>query len=174
MTRTAAHLQRSPGHPPTDKGKAQLRNKLVEGIVLDVNLFAEALSDDLVQRIDETLGGLAYVGETDDSPKIDGNLQHAQFWRELGANLAEAGVREPQLGEEFKAWRAAGRARFTLAKIERWHRMASAIRHYANPARALDHYWAIDKGFSPLEQDVAEAVYRYDEDINTEIHARGM
>jgi hypothetical protein len=158
----------------TDEGKALLRDKLVEGVTFEANRFAEALSDDLVQRLDETLSGLAYVGETDDDSKIDYNLQHTQFWRELGASLMEAGVREPQLGEEFKAWRAAGRARFTLTKIRRWRRMATAIRSYANPASALDHYWAIDKRFSTLERDVAEAVYKYDEDVNMEVHARRL
>jgi hypothetical protein len=52
--------------------------------------------------------------------------------------------------------------------------MATAIRSYANPASALDHYWAIDKRFSPLERDVAEAVYQYDEDVNMEVHARRL
>jgi hypothetical protein len=111
----------------TDEGRQRLRDRLVEGVTFEANRFAEALSDDLVQRLDETLGGLASVGETDDNSKIDENLQHWQFWRELGADLAGAGVREPGLGEEFKRWRAAGRAQFTLAKIERWRRMASAI-----------------------------------------------
>jgi hypothetical protein len=158
----------------TDEGRARLRDKLIEGVVLESGPFAEALSDDLVERIDETLGGLNCVVETNDSSEIDYKLQHTQFWRELGASLMGAGVWEPQLGEEFKAWRAAGRARFTLTKIRRWQRMATAIRCYANPASALDHYWAIDKRFSPLERDVAEAVYQYDEDVNMEAHARRL
>src|SRR2546422_7599684 len=76
------------------------------------------------------------------------------------------GIYEPQLGEEFKARQAAGGAKFTLSKIERWRRVALAIARISSPASALDHYWAIDKRFIPLEQDVAEAVCRYDDEIN--------
>jgi len=160
----------SPYGLSTDKGRLQVRDKLVENIAFEATPFAETLSDDLLERLDRTVDGLAYVGESDDPSEIDYNLQHTQFWRELGAKMMKSGIREPQLGEEFRVWRAAAKARFTLAKIKRRRRMASAIRLCANPAAALDHYWAIDRWFKPLEEDVAESVDRYDEEINMRIH----
>jgi hypothetical protein len=170
----AAFMERfglkSPYGLGTEEESGRLRNKLVENIPFDPAQFAQILSDDLVERIDSTIDGLAYVGGTDDRSRIDHNLQHTQFWRELGANMLKSGVYEPRLGEEFKAWQATGRAKFTLSKLDRWRRVALAIGRSTNPASALDHYWAIDKRFSPLEQDVAEAVWRYDDDINTRIH----
>jgi len=156
----------------TYEREGKLRGKLVENIAFDTAQFARALSADLFQRIDETVDGLAYVGETDDRAKIDHNLKYTQFWRELGAKLLKNGIYEPQLGEEFKAWQAAGGAKFTLSKIERWRRVALAIARISSPASALDHYWAIDKRFIPLEQDVAEAVCRYDDEINMRVHDR--
>ncbi len=154
----------------SDEGRLELRRKLAEGVAVDPLEFAHALSSDLIQRIDETIERLACVGETDDRAKIDYNLQHTQFWRELGASMLKAGIYEPQLGEEFEAWQRAGRARFTLSKIERWRRMAISIARSTNPASALDHYWAIEKRFAPLEHEVAEAVWRYDDDVNMQIH----
>ncbi len=86
--------------------------------------------------------------------------------------MAEEGIREPQLSGEFEAWRAAGQVRFTLSKIDRWRRMATAIARIANPAIALSHYWAVEKRFAPLERDVVEVVWRYDDEINMRIHDR--
>ncbi len=50
----------------TDEGRAKLRDKLVEGITIDGRELASALSSELLQRIDETVGGLAYVGDTEE------------------------------------------------------------------------------------------------------------
>ena len=156
----------------TDEGRLKLKRKLGEGVGIDPLELAHALSSDLIQRVDETIEGLAYVGGAEDRTKIDHNLQYTQFWREIGSHMLKNGIYEPQLREEFKARQLAGRAKFTLSKIERWRRMAHAIAHYVNPAVALDHYWAIDKRFAPLEQDVAQTVSRYDDDVNMQIHHR--
>lgn len=148
----------------------QLHQKLVDGIALDAGKFAATLSADLVERIDNTLEGLAYVGEAGDQAEIDHRLQYAQFWREEGAEIGRKEMREPAIGNAFKAWQASGRARFTLAKIDRWRRAALAIARYTNPASVLAHYWGVDKRFTPLEDDVSEAVFQYDEDINMRVH----
>jgi len=156
----------------SEERNGSLRNKLVENIAFDAAESARALSDDLVGRIDTTIEGLAYVGETEDRSKIDYNMQYGQFWHDVGAHLMEEGTLEPELGEQFKAWQSAGRARFTLAKVTRWRRTAVAIARCTNPANALDHYWAIDKRFARLEQGVGKSVAEYDEWINMEIHHR--
>src|SRR5438552_12903288 len=74
---------------------------------------------------------------------------------DVGATLAGSGVREPDLENAFQTWRLEGRAKYTLHKIARWRRQAQSISRCDVPAHALDHYWAIDKRLSPLEDDVA-------------------
>jgi len=48
----------------------------------------------MVSRIGETVRGLETVGETNDRARVDRNLQYTQFWREIGAKLAEKGTRK--------------------------------------------------------------------------------
>ena len=156
----------------TDDGRRKLADRLLVGIAFDGLAFAETLSHDLVERIDATLGGLEYVGETSDRSQIDRKLQYTQFWRDLGAALVKQGVREPDLENAYRRWQSEGRARYTLHKIDRWRRQAASIARCATPARALDHYWAIDKKLRPLEDDVFEAVFRYDEEIDLRLHDR--
>ncbi len=154
----------------TDDGLAQVAKVLLEGIALDDAAFAKALSEDLVERIDETVGGLYYLRETSRSSDIDRNLQYTQFWRDRGAQLARDGVREPRLEAAFRQWQSEGRAVYTMHKIERWRRQAVAIAHCLQPPRALDHYWGIDRRLRPLEEDVGQAVFDYDEWINAQLH----
>jgi len=80
------------------------------------------------------------------------------------------GVREPALENAFRSWQAQGRATFTVRKIERWRQQAEAISRYRSSAIALGHYWAVDKRLRPLEEEVSEAVWRYDEEIDAQIH----
>jgi hypothetical protein len=151
-----------------------LRRRLIDGIHCDVRELAEALSQDLVDRIVLTIEGLGYLGETEDEAKIDYNLQHGQFWQELGAELMGNGMRGEDLDRAFREWQAQGRAKLTLSKIKRWKKRASDIGGYKNPAWALVHFWAIDKRFAPLENDVSRAVVEYDDRINAEIHSRRL
>lgn len=154
-----------------DEGREQIARKLLEGITLDARGFAETLSGDLVGRIDENvLGGLAYLNERNGD--IDRNLQHGQFWQQQGIALAEAGVRQPKLDEAFEQWKAEGRAKYTIGKIEKWRRQAELIAQRDRPSDAIEQWWAIDEKIQPLETGIGEAVADYDDRINAEIHDR--
>ena len=158
----------------TDEGRGQIARKLLEGITIDTLIFAETLSRDLVERIDEhILGGLHYLADGCDAD-IDRNLQYTQFWRDRGISLAEAGVREPTLEEAYQQWKAEGRATYTLRRIERWRRQAVALAHCAMPSTAIDRWWAIDNRIQPLESDIGKEVDRYDNEINAEVHSRRL
>jgi len=152
----------------------QLRRKLIDGIDSNPRELVGVLSQDLVDRIVQTVECLGYLGETDDEEKIDYNLQHTQFWREQGAELMKDGMRRADLDRAYHEWQAQGRAKFTLYKIKRWKKRAFGIASYENPARALVQYWAVDKRFAPLEIDVARAVVEFDDQINAEIHSRPL
>ena len=153
-----------------DEGREQVARILLNGIALDARAFAETLSADLVKRIDEDiLGGLAYLNERGD---IDRNLQHGQFWQDQGATLMAAGVRQPQLDEAFEQWSAEGRAKYTVAKINKWRRDAELIARRDRPSDAIEQWWAIDKKIQPLETGIGKAVAEYDDQINAEIHDR--
>jgi len=156
----------------TDEGRQQMADRLRDGITLDVPSFLSALSDDLVERIDATVGGLETVGETHDRSRIDRNLQYTQFWREIGAKLAESGTREPALEAAYLRWQGEGHARYTLHKIGLWRRQAEALRRARTPATALDSYWAVDRRLRPLEEDLFDAVFHYEEEIDARIRSR--
>lgn len=153
----------------TDEGRGCCAEQLLEGVVLDPSLSA-ILSEDLLERIDDTVGGLEHVSNASDQTELDRGLQYTQFWRDRGADLMSNGIREPALENAFISWQAEGRALYTLRKIERWRQQAEAIAHCGSPAIALDHYWAIEKRLRPLEEEVSKAVWRYDEEIDAQIH----
>ena len=123
-----------------------------------------------MERIDETVGGLEHVSNASDYAQLDRGLQYTQFWRETGAELLKNGIHEPALEHAFVTWQSQGRAVYTLRKIERWRHEAEAISLSASTATALGHYWAVDKRLRPLEEEVSEAVWRYDEEIDAQIH----
>ena len=83
----------------------------------------------------------------------------------LGADLMNSGVGKPGLENAFRSLQAQGSAVYTLTKIQRWKRQAEALSKCSSPAMALAHYWAVDKRLRPLEEEVSEAVWRYDEEI---------
>lgn len=153
----------------TPESLERMRFKLVDDVPLDISGLSEALSEELVERVEQTIGGLAYVGNTSNEVTIDHNLKFHQFWQRDGAKLAQNGVREPALTEAFVKWEAEGNAEYTIKKLRKWQKIAGNIKKQTNPARALEIYWFIDSRFSALERNVDEAVFRYDEDINVRI-----
>jgi hypothetical protein len=72
----------------SEKTKEQIYAKLIEGIAFDFSL-RETLSHDLEERIDDTVGELAYLNnDSSDRDKLDRSLRDGQFWRERGADVA--------------------------------------------------------------------------------------
>lgn len=147
----------------------QFADRLLDGVSFDGSAFATTLSNDLVERIDQLIGVLEDIEETSDRSPIDRNLQYTQFWRQLGSKLMAEGVREPELETAYRKWQAEGHAKYTSHKIDRWRRQAKSIANCQKPARALAHYSGIDKRLRPLEEDVAEAAYRYEKEIDAQI-----
>jgi hypothetical protein len=156
--------------PGTDEGLEQLHRVLAADIALDAGELCQVLSADLTERLENTIGSLAYIGETEDESEIDRNLQRTQFWRDQGTELAKQGVREPDLTKAFEAWKSAGHARYTMAQIRVWLRHAEHLSRQENPARALVGYWAIDKRFGPFEEEIVKAVLDYEDRVDAEIH----
>jgi hypothetical protein len=157
----------------SDEGREHVARKLLEGVTFDSQTFAETLSVDLVTRIDENiLGGLAYLNERKDDAAIDRNLQYGQFWQERGISLVQAGTQLPQLDQAFDEWQAAGRAKYTLRKINRWHRQAELIARRERPSAALEQWWALDEAIRSLESSIEQAVVDYDNWIDLQVHDR--
>jgi len=151
------------------QGRQLCAEHLLAQIALDSS-FAAVLSEDLLERIDETVGSLEHLSNPGTEVELDRGLQYTQFWRQIGADLMKNGVREPALENAFLKWQAEGGAVYTLDKIKRWKRQAEALLNYSSSAIALSHYWAIDKRLRPLEEDVSAAVWRYEEEIDAQIH----
>jgi hypothetical protein len=157
-----------------DNGRRRVADHLLAELDFDLSVFRTALADDLIEHINATFEGLEHVGETRDRSKIDHNLQYTQFWREMGASLFQHGVHEPELTNAFRQWQSEGRAKYTVETFDRWWRQAEAIRHCKISGPALDLYWATDKALGPLEDDVFDAVFRYDEEIDMRIKDQRM
>src|SRR5437667_11766818 len=120
----------------TATGRRQLAAHLMDKVALDHSQVAERLSMDLVERLEQTLGGLEYLNDPGGAADIDRNLQYPQFWRDKGIGLAKSGIREPQLEEAFKKWQSEGRAKYTLHRILRWKRQAEALTRSHSAPRA--------------------------------------
>lgn len=155
-----------------DDGRRRMADCLRAGVAFDPVSLLSALSDDLIERIDAILQGLETMVQTTDHSRIDRSLQYTQFWREVGAKLLENGMRKPKLEAAYLQWQKEGRAKHTLHKIDRWRRQAVAIRRSKTPAVALISYWAVDKRLRQIEDDVFEALFQYEEDIDARIHSR--
>jgi len=153
----------------SDQARKQFAEYLLADVLFDNSVFTSTLSDDLSERIYRVIETLGYLGETEDRSQIDRNLQYTQFWRQLGAKLVADGVREPELEGEYQKWQADGHARFSLRKLDGWQRQAKAIGNRPTPAGALAHYSGIDKRLAPLEDDIGEAVYQYEKQIDAQI-----
>lgn len=159
------------------KGKEKIYSKLIEGIAFDARL-RETLSSDLIERIDGTIGGLSYL-ENDSSNRneLDHNLRYTQFWRERGADVAkkahgEGRAPKDDLDKAYREWLANPGPRFTMDKVERWRRQASAIARAKHAADALARYRAIERLFAPLEEDIDKAVADFDEHIDMLVKER--
>jgi hypothetical protein len=159
-----------------EKTKESIYRKLIEGIAFDFHL-SQTLSDDLQERITGIVDGLAYLNDSNsDRDALDHNLRYTQFWRERGAEVmkkAHEQGRAPKddLDVAYREWSENPGAHYTMAKIERWERQASAVGHAKHPADALAKYIGIERLIAPLEEDVSEAVFEFDEHINMLVKA---
>ena len=157
-----------------ENGKDKLFGKLVEGIAFDA-FVRQTLSRDLEERIDDTIGGLSYLNNgSSNRGELDHGLRYGQFWRGRGAEIARMADEQNKppkdsLDEAYREWSENPGPRFTMDKLERWRKEASAIARVKHPADALAKYRAIERRFAPLEEDVSRAVADYDDYINLQI-----
>lgn len=154
-----------------ESGKEKIYSKLVAGIS-SAHSLSETLSLDLEERIDSTVEGLSYLNDgSSDRGQLDHNLRYTQFWRERGAEVAkkaheEDRVSQDDLDKAYREWSESPGPRFTLNKVERWRRQASAITKAKHSAHALARYWGIERLFAPLEEDISKSVADFDDHIN--------
>jgi hypothetical protein len=160
-----------------DEGtKESIYRKLIEGIAFDFSL-RQTLSGDLQDRIAAIIDGLAYLNDSNSDRKIlDHNLRYTQFWRERGAEVMKKAHEEGRAPKDdldvaYREWSENPGARYTMDKIERWGRQASAIARAKHLADALAKYIGIERLIAPLEEDVDDAVFDFDEHINMLVKA---
>jgi hypothetical protein len=160
-----------------ENGKEKIYSKLVAGISATDSL-CETLSRDLEERIDGTIEALSYLNDgSSNRGQLDHNLRYAQFWRERGAEVAKKAHEEERASKDdldtaYQEWSENPGPRFTMDKVERWRRQASAIAKAKHHAEALAKYWGIERRFAPLEEDISRAVADFDEHINTLVKDR--
>jgi len=156
--------------------KESIYRKLIEGIAFDFYL-RQTLSQDLQERIAGIVDGLACLNDSNsERSSLDHNLRYTQFWRERGAEImkkahAEGRAPKDDLDVAYREWLERPGPRYTMDKIEQWQRRASAISGVKHPADALATYIGIERLFAPLEEDVNDAVFEFDEHINMLVKA---
>jgi len=139
--------------------------------------LTNALSADLVRRIEEVVYGCEYLGdggyERVSAEDILKNLQfNPQFHEKHEFAQTDEGFREfIEIRErEFAEYVPP----ITLATLHEWKRRAEAICSMAAPGNALEEYWNIDRMLSDIQEMVSQAVYEFDEWINMQVHDRGL
>ena len=66
----------------TPEAQRKIGDNLLKGVLQDPTALSEALSVDLIERIDEIMEGLSYLIESSEELIIDRRLQYTQFWRD--------------------------------------------------------------------------------------------
>ena len=151
-----------------DPGKLpKLRDFLLESVSLDISEFAGILSEDLQERIEGVIGGIGHVSDLTTDAQIDQRLQEIQFWEECGAVVAkdahDRGEAPIHALEKARAeWQENPGPKYTVPKLREWQRIAAAIAHNKNAAKALLRYSEIQKQFIDLEDKVLQGVAEFD------------
>lgn len=142
-----------------------------------VEELTNALSADLVRRIEEVVYGCEYLGEGGyervSAEVILKELQfNPQFHEKHEFAQTDKGFR--QFVETRKREFSEYIPPITLAILDEWKSRAQAICSMASPGEALDEYSAIDRLLSDIQETVGQAVYELDEWINMQVHDRGL
>jgi hypothetical protein len=151
----------------TDAGIAKMRDVLVRGIRLAGVPFIELLATEIDERIESVIGNLGDLNNIDSDEAIDERLCYGQFWREVGAEIANDCARrqeawQPALDAAFREWKLNPGAKYTVPRLRNLQRRGRGIRGVKSPIKALELYWGIQKRFVELEDDVIKAVVEFD------------
>jgi hypothetical protein len=133
--------------------------------------LAQALSEDLLERVQEVLDLIDYLSSEPGSMSPDEGLKWMQF-REAG--ILEFGVVESHeeyrlFWEKVKKELAAFKPSVTLDKLNKWLIKADGIKQERDKGIILQKFWEIDKPLLIIENLVHEAAFEYDEEINRRI-----
>ena len=146
--------------------------KILEGRECKEFEVAEALSDDLVVRLQETLEQLEYLASAPNAKSPAEMLAWMQFREEGGVE-----DRIINSDEEFRLfWKtveakfAEFRPKVTLDTLKIWIKKAEAIKHEKERGIILQNFWEIDNQFLKIENLVSEAVFEYEKYIDSQIH----
>jgi hypothetical protein len=150
-----------------DEGVKAMRDVLIRDVDFDPKAFAELLAEELEERIESIVEGIGYMNDTEDDAKIDEILQYSAFWRERGGDVAReyAERREPlgpAVDRAFVEWKENPGPKYTVPKLRRWKQHAAALRRNTTAPHVLSRYWSIQTMFVDLEDDVIQAVVKFD------------
>jgi hypothetical protein len=150
-----------------DDGVKKMRDVLVRDINFDPPAFSDLLAKDVEERIERIIENIGYMNNTGDDAKIDEILQHVEFWRERGADIAKACHERheacgPAVDQAFAEWRESPGPTYTVTILRRWKRHATALRKSTNSPHILSRYWGIQNMFLDLEDRVIKAVVKFD------------
>ena len=150
----------------------QICQIILKGRECEVSQLALAVSDDLINRVEETIEGLEYLSSNGQKKSPDEILKWMQFREETDI---EFGVVKSD--EEFRElWKKVEQAlsvfrpKVTLRTLESWKRKAERIKLEASSGVISAKFQEIDQPFLKIENFVSEAVFEYDEYINSQMH----
>jgi hypothetical protein len=148
---------------------------LLKGRACTISSLCESLSDDLVHRIQETWEGLAYLASNSHEPSTPENtLKEMQVFKKLEADYSfpqtNKGGRD--FWKTYKELMRSYKPPISPNTFEGWKRRAISLKSETMSGKAMRKFADIDRVLLPIEMEVSEAVFQFDEMINAQIHDR--
>jgi len=149
-------------------------DQLVQGKTCPIEKLSSALSEYLVERLDNTVDHLNYLASNSMRKETpDDILKRIQFVQVLEA------LDFPKTDEGFQQYIEAQNALWpkykpsiTLRRFARWKERASLLTKEKLPGSALKKFLNMDKELLPIERNIEDAVFKFEEMIDAMIHDR--
>jgi len=145
---------------------------ILKGRQCEVSQLSETISNDLVSRIEETIDDLNYLVPGSQQKSPEEALKWLQFREETDIEFAIATPNEGfhEFWKKVNTAFSTFRPKVTLKTLEAWKRKAKKIIKETSHSVIFSNFNYIDQPFLKIENIVSEAVFEYDEYINSQIH----
>lgn len=133
--------------------------------------MAQVLSDDLLERVQELLESIDYLFSEPGSMSADEGLKWIQFCE---SGILEFGIVQSQeeyllFWDKVREELATFQPSVTIETLNKWLIKAESIKQERDNGVILQTYWEIDKPLLIVANLVHEAVFAYEEEIDSRI-----
>jgi hypothetical protein len=154
----------------SDEARKNCPAKLVEGVEFDLDSFRNALINDHVGRVQESLKGLDGFYQTDDEKDLE--LLKYQFWKEMATQGWQP--KRDEFDAVFATWQHNAIPIVTTKWLRQFETSVSRRLNSRHASQVLATYWGLDEDFVPKERFIDDHISAVDEAIQHQIDlARG-